>query len=101
MKCAANDRDFDINIDGVAHYGLLPDFVEDLRNIGLTDADIVPLFSSAEHRDCGGFDPFARIMRSMYRPVTPALPSPRTLSWATCRRLPLRLNAGGGGKTST
>jgi microsomal dipeptidase-like Zn-dependent dipeptidase len=41
-------RDFDINIDGVAHYGLLPDFLQDLRNIGLAGQDLGPLFRSAE-----------------------------------------------------
>jgi microsomal dipeptidase-like Zn-dependent dipeptidase len=40
-------RDFDINIDGVAHYGMLPDFLQDLRNSGLTAADLAPLFRSA------------------------------------------------------
>ena len=28
-------RDFDINLDGLAHYGLLPDFLQDIRNQGL------------------------------------------------------------------
>jgi hypothetical protein len=28
-------RDFDVNLDGVARYGLLPDFFQDLRNVGL------------------------------------------------------------------
>jgi len=40
-------RDFDINLDGMAHYGMLPDFLQDLRNIGLTAEDLVPLFRSA------------------------------------------------------
>jgi microsomal dipeptidase-like Zn-dependent dipeptidase len=40
-------RDFDINLDGVAHYGMLPDFLQDLRNIGLTAEDLAPLFRSA------------------------------------------------------
>ncbi len=40
-------RDFDINIDGMAHYGMLPDFLQDLRNIGLTAEDLAPLFRSA------------------------------------------------------
>jgi hypothetical protein len=44
----AGQRDFDINIDGVAHYGMLPDLFQDMKNIGLTDADMVPLFRSAE-----------------------------------------------------
>jgi microsomal dipeptidase-like Zn-dependent dipeptidase len=47
-RSVAGRRDFDINVDGMAHYGLLPDFVQDLRNIGLTEADLDPLFSSAE-----------------------------------------------------
>ena len=44
----AGQRDFDINIDGVAHYGMLPDFLQDLKNVGLTDEDLLPLFCSAE-----------------------------------------------------
>jgi hypothetical protein len=48
VRSTAGRRDFDLNVDGMAHYGLLPDFVQDLRNIGLTDADLGPLFTSAE-----------------------------------------------------
>jgi len=44
----AGCRDFDINIDGVAHYGLLPDFLQDVCNAGLTQRDLGPLFRSAE-----------------------------------------------------
>jgi hypothetical protein len=44
----AGRRDFDINIDGVAHYGLLPDFLQDAKNVGLTQGDLAPLFRSAE-----------------------------------------------------
>ena len=40
-------RDFDINLDGVAHYGMLPDFLQDVRNVGLTPEDLSPLFRSA------------------------------------------------------
>ncbi|HVN53535.1 MAG TPA: membrane dipeptidase [Anaerolineaceae bacterium] len=40
-------RDYDYNIDGMAHYGLLPDFLQDLCNIGLTAEDLAPLFRSA------------------------------------------------------
>ncbi len=42
-------RSWDINRDGVAHYGMLPDFLQDLDNVGLTARDATPLFSSAEH----------------------------------------------------
>jgi len=44
---AGSRRDFDINLDGVAHYGMLPDFLQDLRNSGLTAEDLAPLFRSA------------------------------------------------------
>ena len=47
-RSTAGERDFDLNIDGFAHYGMLPDFVQDLRNIGLNSEDLQPLFSSAE-----------------------------------------------------
>ena len=42
------NRDFDVNIDGVAHYGMLPDFLQDLKNVGLSGPDLAPLFHSAE-----------------------------------------------------
>lgn len=41
-------RLFDINADGLAHAGMLPDFIEDLRKVGVTDHDLAPLFNSAE-----------------------------------------------------
>jgi microsomal dipeptidase-like Zn-dependent dipeptidase len=47
-RSTAGERDFDLNIDGFAHYGMLPDFIQDLRNIGLNEDDLRPLFSSAE-----------------------------------------------------
>jgi len=40
-------RDFDINLDGMAHYGMLPDLLQDVRNSGLTAEDLAPLFRSA------------------------------------------------------
>jgi microsomal dipeptidase-like Zn-dependent dipeptidase len=47
-RCKAGPRrDYDINIDGVAHYGMLPDFLQDVRNVGLTAEDLAPLFRSA------------------------------------------------------
>jgi microsomal dipeptidase-like Zn-dependent dipeptidase len=48
VRCTAGARrDFDINLDGMAHYGMLPDFLQDLRNVGLTAEDLAPLFRSA------------------------------------------------------
>jgi hypothetical protein len=49
VRCTAGPRrDFDINIDGMAHYGLLPDLLQDLRNAGLALEDFQPLFRGAE-----------------------------------------------------
>ncbi len=44
---AGQRRDFDINLDGMAHYGMLPDFLQEIRNVGLTADDLAPLFHSA------------------------------------------------------
>jgi microsomal dipeptidase-like Zn-dependent dipeptidase len=41
-------RTYDFNVDGLAHYGLLPDFLQDLRNIGFGAREYGALFSSAE-----------------------------------------------------
>lgn len=32
----------------VANYGLISDFIQEVKNIGLTDDDLEPLFNSAE-----------------------------------------------------
>ena len=40
-------REFDFNTQGLAHVGLLPDMVEDLKKVGLAN-DLGPLFNSAE-----------------------------------------------------
>ncbi|MBK8254246.1 MAG: membrane dipeptidase [Polyangiaceae bacterium] len=47
-KSVLEKADFDFNVDGLAHYGLLPDMLQDLRNIGLTAEHLAPLFRSAE-----------------------------------------------------
>jgi hypothetical protein len=41
-------RDYDYNLDGLAHYGLLPDLLQDLRNVGLSTSALGALFRSAE-----------------------------------------------------
>jgi hypothetical protein len=41
-------RDFDINLDGMAHSGMLLDFLQEVRNIDLSAADLAPLFRSAD-----------------------------------------------------
>lgn len=47
-KHQLGQRTFDINFDGFAHIGMLPDFVEELRVIGITDEELKPLLHSAE-----------------------------------------------------
>ncbi len=42
------NRYWDFNTDGMAHYGLMPDFLQDLRNIGITPGNLSTLFRSAE-----------------------------------------------------
>ncbi len=47
-KQVTGKKTFDFNRDGLAHIGLLPDLIADLKAIGLTDEDLKPLFQSAE-----------------------------------------------------
>ena len=39
--------DYDLNLDGLAHYGMLPDLLQDAKNLGLTEAELGVLFRSA------------------------------------------------------
>jgi len=41
-------REFDFNLDGLAHYGMLPDMIQDLKNVGLGKSTLNGLFQSAE-----------------------------------------------------
>lgn len=44
----SGQRTFDYNYDGLAHVGLLPDFIADLQHLGVTSQQLDPLFKSAE-----------------------------------------------------
>jgi hypothetical protein len=46
-RAVLGDRSFDVGRDGVAHIGMLPDFIADLGAAGLTDAEQEPLLRSA------------------------------------------------------
>lgn len=48
MPYSLGRRVFDFNVDGLAHYGMLPDLLQDLKNIGLGAREFGALFSSAE-----------------------------------------------------
>jgi microsomal dipeptidase-like Zn-dependent dipeptidase len=43
----AGERDFDFNRDGLAHYGLLPDLIADMKRVGGSERAIDALFGSA------------------------------------------------------
>ncbi len=47
-KQVTGGKTFDYNVDGLAHVGLVPDFIQDLKKVGLSDADLEPFFRSAE-----------------------------------------------------
>jgi microsomal dipeptidase-like Zn-dependent dipeptidase len=47
-RMQVGQRTFDYNEDGLANVGMFPDFIEDLKKVGLTNADLAPLFGSAE-----------------------------------------------------
>jgi len=42
------ERTVDFNLEGMVHIGLVPELIEDARHLGVTDADLEPLFRSAE-----------------------------------------------------
>ena len=44
----AGSKVFDINTDGFAQIGMVPDFLSDLENVGVTKPQFEPLFRSAE-----------------------------------------------------
>ena len=42
------NRSLDFNTEGMAHLGLVAEYIEDVRRDGVTDQDLEPLFRSAE-----------------------------------------------------
>jgi hypothetical protein len=42
------NRTFDLNYDGLAQYGMLPDLLQDTRVVGMTSEQLGPLFQGAE-----------------------------------------------------
>lgn len=47
-KCITGVKIWDFNEEGMAHYGLLPDYIESCRKVGMTTAEQNAFFSSAE-----------------------------------------------------
>jgi len=48
-RATTDFKQWDINFEGVAHYGLLPDFFQDLKNVGVNSDDLSPIFTGAEY----------------------------------------------------
>lgn len=48
-KCTTGNRTWDINVDGVAHYGLLPDYIKCWELAGMTSEEEKTFMSSAEY----------------------------------------------------
>jgi microsomal dipeptidase-like Zn-dependent dipeptidase len=48
LNWSGRSEPYDISSDGVAHVGMIPDFVEELRAMGLNDEDLKPLWHGAE-----------------------------------------------------
>jgi microsomal dipeptidase-like Zn-dependent dipeptidase len=46
-RTVVGQKTFDINDDGLAHVGMLPDFIEALRVMGVRDSELEPLLTSA------------------------------------------------------
>ncbi len=42
------ERSLDFNTEGLVHIGLLPELIQDIRGDGVSDAELEPLFKSAE-----------------------------------------------------
>ncbi|MCA9627418.1 MAG: hypothetical protein KC766_07120, partial [Myxococcales bacterium] len=42
------NRDVDFNTEGMIHIGLLPEYIQDARNTGVTDETLESMFRSAE-----------------------------------------------------
>jgi microsomal dipeptidase-like Zn-dependent dipeptidase len=42
------NQTFDYNDDGLANAGMIPDFIQDLKQVGVSQADLAPLMNSAE-----------------------------------------------------
>lgn len=49
MTSIAGYREFDFNREGMVHYGLLPDFWQDMANISQYKSGMTSLFQGAEH----------------------------------------------------
>lgn len=80
-RCRTGQRDWDFNTDGLAHYGLLPDMLQDLANVGLPQDVMTALFASAE----AYLDLWQRCDRwhiaPVWPPITATVPVARRQSW--------------------
>jgi hypothetical protein len=47
-RSTAGQTEFDYNLDGLAHYGMIPDMFQDLKNVGFPMSSLISMFGSAE-----------------------------------------------------
>ena len=70
------NKTWDFNNDGMAHFGMYPDLIQDLRNLGFTARDLGPLFRSAEQ--------YIRMWERAEQPYSPATPPVIVSAPANC-----------------
>jgi len=67
-------RDFDYNLDGLGHYGMLPDMLQDMKNVGMPAERFTSFFASAE-RYIQVWERCAALAKTIpHPPVTPPDP---------------------------
>jgi microsomal dipeptidase-like Zn-dependent dipeptidase len=69
-KSKVGTREYDYNVDGLAHIGMLPDLVQDMKTMGVSPAELEPLFRSAEQ--------YIRMWEKVESRSVPAPPPPGT-----------------------
>lgn len=47
-RCTMGTKTWDFNVDGVAHYGLMPDYLESCKKVGMTTQEQTAFYSAAE-----------------------------------------------------
>jgi hypothetical protein len=47
-KQVSGQKTYDFNVDGLAHIGLFPDMIADMKQVGVYNEELQPLFSSAQ-----------------------------------------------------
>jgi hypothetical protein len=73
---------YDYNVDGWANFGMLPDFLQDARNVGMTARDLAPLYRSASD--------FVDAWQKAHRVSGCARPGGHCATWKAPKRIDCR-----------